>query len=358
VGGEAIDRRKLREDLAAIGDSLVVAGTARKVKVHIHADDPDRVFATGSRYGELGAQKADDMHRQHDATQRRGRRFAVITDSAADIVDADLEELDIHLVPLRIHFGEHAYLDKVSITNVEFFERLANTDVHPTTSQPALGDFRRQFQFLASHYPDVISISVTSRASGTFQASVAAASRVDAAGRIHTIDSRNASLGQGLLAVHAARAASAGRDVDSVLRELEDLIPQTQSFALVGDLAYAVRGGRVPGWVKTIADRLNLTPIVRTVRDGRVGTAGFLFGRKDVLPRFARFVSRRAIDGPVNVAVGHAACPGDADRLLGLLREELGTVERAIVTEIGATLGVHGGPNTLVVSLQPARPET
>ncbi len=356
VSAADIDRRKLREALSAIGDSVVVAGTARKAKVHAHADDPEAVFAIARRHGSLSSEKADDMRQQQDSSRDTARRFAVITDSAADISDTDLEDFDIHVVPLRIQFGEHAFLDKVSLTNDAFFARLAATDVHPTTSQPALGDYRRQFQFLASHYPDVVSISVSARASGTFQAAQTAAGHVDATGRIHVIDSHNASLGQGQLVVHAARCARDGRDVEDTLDDLRRLIPVTQSFAIIGDLAYAVRGGRVPGWVKSVADLLNLVPVIRTVRDGRVATAGFLFGRRNRLRKFARFVSRRAIDGPVDIAVGHAACPDDARRLEAHLRERLGTVARSSVTEIGAAFGVHGGPDTLVVALQPARP--
>ncbi|MEJ2385236.1 MAG: DegV family protein, partial [Xanthomonadales bacterium] len=115
------------------------------------------------------------------------RPFAVIVDSGADISDADMERLDIHMVPCRIQFGDHGYLDKVSITIDEFYAELASSPVHPTTSQPAPGDFRRQFQFLAGHFDDVVSINLTSVASGTYEAARLAASRTDAPGRIHVI---------------------------------------------------------------------------------------------------------------------------------------------------------------------------
>ena len=126
-------------------------------------------------------------HSSHDS----GSRFAVITDSAADIADEDLERLDIHIVPCRLQFGDRGYLDKVSISASEFFEKLATNPAHPTTSQPAPGDFRRQFQFLASHFDDVIAFTVTGSASGTYQAAVSAAERINAPGRIHVIDSLN-----------------------------------------------------------------------------------------------------------------------------------------------------------------------
>ncbi|MDH3861793.1 MAG: DAK2 domain-containing protein, partial [Gammaproteobacteria bacterium] len=164
VTGADINRRKLREALTELGDSLVLAGTKRKAKIHIHVDEPEQVFETARQFGDLSAEKADDMHRQQHATHNRSRRFAVITDSGADISDADMERLDIHMVPCRIQFGDHGYLDKVSITIDEFYEELETNPHHPTTSQPAPGDFRRQFQFLASHFDDVISINLTSAA--------------------------------------------------------------------------------------------------------------------------------------------------------------------------------------------------
>ena len=177
VAGADINRRKLREALSELGDSLVLAGTKRKAKIHIHVDDPETVFETARRFGELRSEKADDMHRQQHATHDSSRRFAVIVDSVADISDDDMERLDIHVVPARIQFGDHGYLDKVSITIDEFYEELANNPSHPTTSQPAPGDFRRQFQFLASHFDDVISINLTSTVSGTYEAARLAADR-------------------------------------------------------------------------------------------------------------------------------------------------------------------------------------
>ena len=354
VTGTDINRRKLRESLDQLGDSLVLAGTKRKAKIHIHVDDPERVFELARAYGSVSAEKADDMHRQHVSSHNAARRFVVIADSAADIPDEDMERLDIHMVPLRIQFGERGYLDKVSISTEEFFHELGTNPHHPTTSQPAPGDFRRQFQFLASHFSDVISVNVTPRVSGTLQAAESAAGRVNAPGHIHIVDSHSASLGQGLVAIFAAERALAGHGADETLAALAKIIPQTHAFAIVNDLKYAVKGGRIPGTVKTIADLLRLTPVIRTTTDGRIGTAGFLLGRKNRLRKFARYIARRLRDnGPLRVLIGHAVCPDDARQLEKLLQDELDDVHRITITELGTAFGVHGGPETLVVATQP-----
>ncbi|NNF41054.1 MAG: DegV family EDD domain-containing protein, partial [Woeseiaceae bacterium] len=210
VTASDIDRRKLREALAAVGDSLVLAGTKRKAKIHIHVNNPDTVFEIARRFGTLSAEKADDMHRQQHSVHDTSRKFAVITDSAADISDEAMERLDIHMVPCRIQFGQRGYLDKVSITVDEFYKELATNPDHPTTSQPAPGDFRRQFQFLESHFQDVLSINLTSAVSGTFESARSAAARSSGSERIHVVDSKNASLGQGQLVVLAAECADSG----------------------------------------------------------------------------------------------------------------------------------------------------
>ncbi len=349
-----IDRRKLREALADLGDSVVLAGTKRKARIHVHVDDPESVFELARQFGELSAEKADDMHRQQHSTHDRSRRFAVVTDSAADIVDDDLERLDIHMVPCRIQFGDRAYLDKVSISTDEFYAELASNPNHPTTSQPAPGDFRRQFEFLASHFEDVLSINLTSWGSGTYEAARSAAERTRAPGRIHVINSRNASMGQGLLVVLAAECADAGLGITETIAALERQIPLTRTFAMLKDMRYAVRGGRLPAWVRTLAKLLRVTPIIWTTPGGRVSLSGFLFGRRNRVRRFARYVARRIQDGQgVDVAIGHAICANEAAELSEALQDRVGNIRRLVSTGIGTALGVHGGPGTLIVSMIP-----
>ncbi len=354
VTATEIERRKLREALAEIGDSLVLAGTKRKAKIHIHVDDPDAVFEIARQFGSVSAEKADDMHRQHHSTHESKRRFAVITDSAADITDEDMERLDIHMVPCRIQFGTRGYLDKVSITIDEFYDELDSNPDHPTTSQPAPGDFRRQFQFLASHFEDVLSINLTSAASGTFEAARLAATRTTPPGRIHVIDSQNASVGQGQLVVLAAECANDGIDIDTTIQRIRAQIPLTRTYAVLRDLRYAVRGGRLPGWVKTVADLLRILPIVCTKPDGRISLAGFLFGTSNRIERFAKFLAHRAPrHQSLEVSIGHAICEEDAKALEQQLRSRLPAIAKLTLSGLGPALGVHGGAGSLLVSIRP-----
>jgi DegV family protein with EDD domain len=353
VTGDPIDRRRLRERLAEIGSSLIVAGSARKAKIHVHANDPAEVFRIAGSHGTLSGEKADDMLRQQHSAHQSGRRVAIVTDSAADMTDADIDRLDIHVVPVRVHFGERSFLDKIGITPEEFFAELARGTVHPKTSQPPPGDFRRRFEFLTTHYPAVVSINLTSRASGTCNAARVGRERTQAAERVTVVDSLNASVGQGLLVLDAAERAAAGADRAEIEARLAEMIPRTRTYGLIGSLDHAVRGGRVPRSVKAIADLVHLRPILASHADGRVSTGGFLLGYRELNAKFARFVLRRLDRSRrYRIAIGHAAAEAAGRELLDRLAGALPNVDNAGLMPLGSALGVHGGPGMLVVGVQ------
>jgi DegV family protein with EDD domain len=354
VTGPNIDRAQLRAALAALGNSVVVAGTADKARLHVHADDPGAVFRLAAEFGQVSARKADDIRKQRDAAHHaRSHGVAVAVDSAADIPAEELDRLGIHMIPMRVHFGERSFLDKVSLSPEEFFRELATNPQHPKTSQPPPGDFRRTFEFLASHYETVVAITVTAGVSGTHAAAETAASRVQSRGRVIVIDSLNASLGEGLIAMYAAECATAGLPGEEVARRVRDIIPRTRTFGLLAALDFAVRGGRVPASVRTLARLLHLTPVLMTFRNGRVGAGSALFGRHRLRERFAQLVRRRIRSSrSYRVAVGHGQSPDEAQRLLGDVCAGLQNVKHRYLVQLGTALGVHGGPGMLVVAIQ------
>ncbi|MGE5625355.1 MAG: DegV family protein [Bacillota bacterium] len=356
IEGEALDRAALSAELSAVGGSLVVAGGARKLRVHVHLKTPDLLFRIAARHGKVSGEKADDMWRQARIAGKRLARPAVVTDSGADIPESLRDALDIHMVPVRVHFGEHAYLDKVSLKTADFYRELRENPHHPKTSQPPPGDFRREFSFLGSHYEAVLYLGLTSRASGTFQAGASAAARTDDAS-VRVLDTRTVSCGQGLLAVYAAECALAGLDAARILAAVEAIMPRTRTWGLIPDLTSAVRGGRVPRSKKLVADLLHVTPLLTALPDGRVKSCGALLGRRALPAKFARYVARRAPDGGHHrLLVGHCAAPEAAETLLFELKRLLPDVESAHMTEVGPALGAHAGLGALVVSVQAYSP--
>jgi DegV family protein with EDD domain len=356
VSGDGVDRPALRAALAAMDAvSVVIAGTRDKVRIHAHVADPARLFEVASAFGSVSARKADDMLAQTRSRGAGGGQVAIVTDSGADLPDYAYDELGIHVVPVRLSFGETDYLDKVSLSSEAFYRELRTNPEHPRTSQPPPGDFRRVFDFLLSHHKAVLSVNLSRRLSGTLQSAEAAAERLDP-DRLRVIDTENAAAGEGLVVMYAAEAARAGLDADQVARVTRAIVPRTRTFAVLPDLKYAVRGGRLKPGVRRIADLLRLTPVL-TNRNGQLKPAGALLGRSRLPARFAAWVARR-IDGelPCRLLVGHGGDPDAGAALRAALVQRVPLIERADLVATGSAVGAHAGPGALVVAVQAYTP--
>jgi DegV family protein with EDD domain len=351
ISGEALDRDALRTAVGALGaGSVVIAGNAQRMRLHAHVAEPSVLFELAARFGRVSARKAEDMRAQRRSAIR-AEGVAIVTDSGADIPRELCERLDIHMVPVRVSFGEEDFLDKVSISPAEFYRRLRTSTELPQTSQPPPGDFRRQFEFLLSHHPSLLYAGISRAVSGTLQSGESAAQRVDAA-RAAVVDTGHASCGQGLIVIAAAEAARAGADPVQLAALVQRLRPLTHTFAAARDIRHAVRGGRIPAWIRPIAEWLGVTPVARMRADGRLGVHGALWGKTDVPVRFADYVKRHLTRGRRwRVMVGHCGCPEDGAALLAALRERLECTDGWLV-EAGPAIGAHAGPGTLVAALQ------
>jgi DegV family protein with EDD domain len=351
--GGGLDRAGLRAAVGELGAScVVIAGSQTRVRLHAHVADPQALFALAARFGRVESTKADDMRAQA-RTAAGGSGVAIITDSSADLPEGVAEALNIHVVPLRLNFGDQDYLDKIGLTPTEFYRKLREEIVLPRTSQPSPGDFRRQFEFLLSHHPSLVYLGVSRAVSGTIQSAETAAARGHPE-RTHVFDSANAAGGLALLSIRAAEAAARGDDAASILAMLEPLKAKTLTWAMTRDLTMAVRGGRVPKWGKVVVQGLGLTPVAKVTPQGKLSLAGGLIGRRSVPERFARYVARR-VDAATRwrIVVGHCDARDDGQRLLDALRGLL-DCEAGWLVETGPAVGAHAGPGALVVSLQPA----
>jgi len=359
ISGTGIDRQRLREALAALGDSLVVAGSRDKLRIHIHSDTPAVVFALAARHGLVTRQKADDMGRQAQVLGKQRQQVVVVTDTGADLPEDVLDELGIHTVPLRLHFGERSYLDKLGMTPAEFLREVATSSVHPKTSQPAPGDLRRSYDFLASHYGHVLSLTLLGRVSGTLQASRMAAQRSSDAARITVIDSRNLSVGQGLIVMYAAECARAQLPLPVILAAVERAAATTRLWATVADLDYAIRGGRLPRLAAWLATVLPVLPVLR-IGGGRIGIAGLLRRGGDPVPALLRQVLRHAHHSRrYCFAIAHAGCPEQAARLRAALAAAWPGADAIHLVELGPAASVHAGPGALgVAALEYQPPES
>ena len=131
-------------------------------------------------------------------------------------------------------------------------------------------------------------------------------------------------------------------------------VPKTRTYALLNDLRFAVRGGRLPQWLKTMTDLMRLVPVITTKSDGRIGVGGCLIGRRNQLRKFARFIAKRFRgEAAVTVSIGQAIRPAEADQLKTELSGLLPNAVAIKMCDLGTGIGVHGGPGTLIVSIRP-----
>lgn len=163
-----VDLQQIRKSIAHMGDSMVVAGSAKKMRVHIHSDHPAKVMKVLSKYGNISFQKVDDMVMQQEITSNAKFPVAIVTDSTCDLPQELIEKYQIHVVPLSVHFGETYFLDRLTIQPAQFYSMIDKSSVYPSTAQPAYKDFFNRYSYLASHYESIIGIHISAGLSGTW----------------------------------------------------------------------------------------------------------------------------------------------------------------------------------------------
>jgi len=356
VTGSAVDRDGLRTELARIGSSVVVVGGAAKARLHVHVNDPAEAFAIARRFGKVSAEKADDMLRQERSLKADGRRVAIVADSGADLPAAVWEDFGIQMVPLRVNFGNESHLDKVGMTAAGFWAELARNPVHPKTSQPPPGDFRRAFELLSSHFEHVVAVSLTGRLSGTLQAAQTAASRVSKPVQVTIVDSKNVSVGMGLVVLCAAENAQAGKSAAEVVAATERAAARTRTYGAIPDLSYAVRGGRIPQPWRWLAGMLPLGFLLATDDKGGVKVRGVLGRKSDRVSALIRIATQDRLlksgATPLRLAIAHSNSPELAEALRTACELAFTNLESIHVADLGPAYGAHGGPGTLALAVQ------
>ena len=350
VQGRDLSRQALFDALDPIGDSLVVAGQQQRLRVHLHTDQPRLFFDRVAAAGELAACKVDDMWLQQQ--QRDAAPIALVTDSTCDLPELEALGLHVYAVPLSVRFGRERYLDGVDLAPAAFFQKLATSAELPSTSQPAAGDFQRLYARLLERYPRLISVHIAGSISGTVQAARAAAEQV-APERIRVIDSRQVSVGLGLVVAALGRAIRGGADLETAAAQGRALRERVRVFGTTPSLQHAVRGGRVDAKVAWLLERLGIKPLVHFDDSGKPYKGGVAVGFERAMRRLAQ-QARDWAAGPVDRAlVVHAQAPASGASLARLARQSLDLAEVPIVPA-GSVLGNHVGPGAVALAVRRA----
>lgn len=348
LSGSLLDRKAIAAAVAPLGGSLVVAGGGARLRVHLHTNEPQRLFAVLAAFGQLDRTKTDDMVMQQLAA--RSARIALVSDSSCNLPEAVAHAIGLVQVPLTLSFGDESFIDGVDITPPQFYQRLSAAAAVPKTSQPAVGDFRATFERLLGVHQEVLCLSLSSGLSGTYQAAVAAARLVDPE-RIRVVDTRHLSITLGLVVEAAGEALAAKASLDEATSVAERAAHDTRLFATFPSLDTAVRGGRVNPSLARIARLLRLKAVLSLDELGRASKAGAHIGFAAALRGIADRAARFAAGRPARVLVGHGNAVGAAEFVCERLARKTGITDIPIVN-IAAVLAAHTGPGVVGIGIR------
>ncbi|EKS8351042.1 DegV family protein [Bacillus cereus] len=275
----------------------------------------------------------------------------IITDSAADLPVELLQAYDIDLIPLRVYDeAETEYLDGVTLESVTLLQKMREGAVY-RTSLPSLETFQEKFVSYAKEGNPCIYLAFSSELSGTYQSSVVIKEEVKetyADLDLEIIDTKCASLGQGLVVLEAAKMAKDGASKEDILNRVAFLMNHMEQIFTVADLQYLVRGGRLSKVAGFIGGLLNIKPILN-VEEGKLVPLEKVRGKKKVLSRIVDIMEERGKDlKGQTIGITHGDDIETAEALKSLITERFGC-EVFIVNTIGAAIGAHTGPGVITL---------
>lgn len=272
----------------------------------------------------------------------------IVTDSASDLPKDLVAERGITVVPLTVRFGDDREIVDGSITPEDFWSRCSSSAVLPQTSAPSAGDFEEAFRKAAAAGADgVVCVTLAAGLSATFSAASAAADSVKDDISVRVIDSRTASLGEGVIALAAAEAAESGVGLEEVAAATEQAAERTKVYAALDTLEFLKKGGRIGGAQAFLGSLLSIKPIIE-VGNGGVEPESKQRTRARAMQYLADKVKAA---GPLErLGVVHGRAP-DVDEFTDLLGD-LAPKGGIIVSDVGAVIGAHSGPRLLGVTFQ------
>jgi len=274
-------------------------------------------------------------------------KVAVVTDSTATLPQDLVQELNIRVVPVLLLFGGRALRDGIDVSPGEVYRWLRTGQEIPTTSVPSVGDFLRVYAAAGREAAGVLSIHMSPDLSATFSTAVMASHLVDGV-PIHVMNCHTAAIGQGFVALEAARAAVSGAGLEEVIARAEEVAAKVNLLFIIGTLEYLHRGGRIGGAARLLGTMLQIKPVLY-LDEGRV--EGFANPRTKAraIQLMLRAMTDRVGCRPIHAAIFHADVLDEAEALRQRVAEQFDCLE-LYVTEFTPVMGAHTGPGVLGVA--------
>ena len=274
-------------------------------------------------------------------------RVRIIIDSTTDL--APELQGQVEIVPLTVSFGTEEYIDGVTITHEEFYNKLIESDVLPTTSQATPAAFEKVFKEVAAAGDSAVVITVASQFSGTCQSARIAAEDYD---NIYVVDSGSVTLGAGILTEYALRCACSGMTAAEIAGLLEKKKADICLIALLDTLEYLKKGGRISSAVAFAGGLLNIKPVIN-VKDGVIHILGKARGSRQGNNLLVQEIGKSGgIDFSMPILLGYS---GLSDALLKKYITDSaplweGGVDTLRYTSIGSVVGTHAGPGAIAAA--------
>ncbi|NLM38352.1 MAG: DegV family protein [Firmicutes bacterium] len=270
----------------------------------------------------------------------------IVTDSTADLSPELKSRYGIEVVPLTVHFGEEVYYDGVNLTQDEFLEKVNTSPHFPKTGQATPATFLELFRRLLAEGHEILFVGISADLSGTYASACLAAQEL-AGAPIVAVDSRNLSLGIGVLALQAAEMAEQGASLQTIADHLRAMTPRIRTSFIVESLDFLYKGGRLTRTQALIGNVLQIHPRIEVV-DGKMIVPEKIRGSKSkAKARLLEWITanKERVD---NNWVGVAHCRDEeaANELAAQLRE-MKLARNLIVTKAGAVISTHCGPGTV-----------
>ncbi len=277
-------------------------------------------------------------------------KVAIVTDSTAYLPPELVEEYGIHVLPLKVIWGEESLDDGIDITPTEFYIRLTQSATMPTTSQVTIGEFKQLFEKLHGDGFEILTILISNALSGTIASAIQAKKDLPEA-TIELFDSMSTISELGFQVLAAARTAQAGGSLAECVAAAEKARENSGVVFAVDTMEFLHRGGRIGGGKRFLGTLLNIKPIL-TVKDGKVDALDQARTRKKALIRLTEIVAER-VAGKSNVRIGvaHANDLAEAGKFLDKVSAQLNPVE-ALLTDLSPVIGTHVGPGCLALAYQ------
>jgi uncharacterized protein len=347
--GERLDRKEITRAVGTLGNSLVVAGGGSRIRVHLHTNEPQRLFAVLAGFGELERTKVDDMVHQQLAV--RQSRIALVADTGADLPEPVAHALNVVRVPLSITFGDTTYADGVDITAPQLYRLLDSHPTSPTTSQPTSRDFAATFSKLLETNEGVVVLAMSSGMSGTYQSALNAAKQVDET-RVRVIDTKQISGSVGLVVEAAGKAVTDGKSLDEVAAVAADVARDAKVFVVIRSLDTAVKSGRVPASLGRMFRYLRLCPVITLDEvSGKVVRCGARLGYKAALRSLVGHAASFAGSKPSRVMISHTNAIGAGEYVAELAIRRFGRSDIAIVNAANV-LAAHVGAGAVALAVR------